>query len=93
MTPFGLSAKGLALEIGVPASRISAIVRGARRVTPETALRLARHLCTTDEFWLRLQSAHDLEIARRDHGAAVTQQVKPRRSGTVVRVAVSKGCN
>jgi addiction module HigA family antidote len=93
MAPFGLSAKSLAIETGVPASRISAIVRGARRITPETALRLARHLCTTEEFWLRLQSAHDLEIARREHGVAVNQQVKPRRTGTVVRVSAAKGCS
>ena len=65
--PFGLTLKRLADEIGVPASRISAIVRGNRSVTPETALRLARYLCTTDEFWLRLQNIYDLEKARRKH--------------------------
>lgn len=85
MTPFGLTAKALADAIGVPPGRISAILRGERGITAQTALRLARHLCTTEEFWLRLQSAHELEAARRQFGAAVKRDVKPRRTGRVVR--------
>ena len=77
--PFSLTLKELADEIGVPASRISAIVRGNRSVTPETAIRLARYLCTTDEFWLRLQNIYDLEKARRKHRIKINKEVAPRR--------------
>ena len=59
----------------------------------ETALRLARHLCTTDEFWLRLQAAHDLENTRRQLGERINHDVAPRRTGTVVRVSPAKGCD
>ena len=90
MVPFGLTSKALAAEIRVPASRISAVVRGNRRITPETALRLARYLCTTEEFWMRLQAAHDLENSRREHGKRINTEVNPRRTGTVVRVAAAK---
>ncbi len=93
MRPFGLGATALAHEIGVATSRVSAIVRGERRITAETALRLARHLCTTDEFWLRLQAAHDLAVARREIGETVNREVTPRRAGTVVRVRNAKGCD
>lgn len=93
MRPFGLGATALAHEIGVPTSRVSAIVRGERRITAETALRLARHLCTTDEFWLRLQAAHDLAEARREIGDVVNREVTPRRAGTTVRVQNAKGCD
>ena len=85
MAPFGLSAKALALAIGVPPGRVSAIVRGERSITPETALRLARHLCTTEEFWLRLQTAHDLAKAKEAFGARVANEVQPRRTGKIVR--------
>ncbi len=93
MTPFGLTATALANEIRVPASRVSAILRGERSITAETALRLARHLCTTDEFWLRLQAAHDLEIARQEVGEIINRDIMPRRTGTVVRVSAAKGCD
>ena len=93
MTPFGLTATALAAEIRVPTSRVSAIIRGERSITAETALRLARHLCTTDEFWLRLQAAHDLENTRRQLGERINHDVAPRRTGTVVRVSPAKGCD
>ena len=80
MAPFGLSQSALADAIGVPTSRVNAIVRGHRSITAETALRLARHLCTTAEFWLRLQAAHDLSIAAHRHAADIHAQVRPRRT-------------
>ncbi len=93
MVPFGLSASRLAQEIKVPASRVSAILRGERAVSAETALRLARHFCTTDEFWLRLQAAHDLEQARNRVGTRIAREVKPRRVGKVVRAPVTRPCD
>lgn len=82
MQPFGLSRAALADAIKVPPSRIGAIVRGERRITAETAMRLSRHLCTTEEFWLRLQAAHDLTKAKAAFGKQVNAQVKPRRTST-----------
>jgi addiction module HigA family antidote len=63
LAPLGLSAHQLAEAIDVPANRISEIVRENRSVTADTALRLAKHFNTTPEFWLNLQTAHDLSKA------------------------------
>ncbi len=63
MQPLGLSASGLAREIGVPANRISEIVRGRRGITADTAIRLAERFDTTPDFWMGLQAQYDLEVA------------------------------
>ena len=52
----------LAKQIGVPARRINEIVHGQRRVSADTALRLARYFGTSERFWINLQSRYDLEI-------------------------------
>lgn len=65
MRPMGISARALARDMGVPANRVTAILHGERAITADTALRLADRLGTTAEFWLGLQMAHDLEVARR----------------------------
>jgi addiction module HigA family antidote len=65
MKPAGVSINGLAKELHIGASRVSEIVRGRRGVTADTALRLSRHLGTTAEFWMNLQAAYDLWMARR----------------------------
>jgi addiction module HigA family antidote len=70
MKPLGLSINRLALELHVPATRIGEIVHERRRVTADTALRLARYFQTNPEFWLNLQNFFDLEMERRS-GAAV----------------------
>lgn len=64
MKPLGLSANGLAGVLRVPPNRISAIVNADRSVTADTALRLARALGTTPDFWLNLQKQYDLDCAR-----------------------------
>jgi len=64
MKPLGLSANVLARAIRVPANRISAIVNGDRGITADTALRLAKALGTTPDFWLNLQKQYDLDCAR-----------------------------
>jgi antitoxin HigA-1 len=65
MVPLGLSGRALARELGVPSNRISEIIAGERAITAETALLLAQRFGTSAEFWLNLQTAHDLEMARR----------------------------
>lgn len=69
MEPSGLTKRGLADAIGVPATRIGEITRGRRGITADTDLRLSRYFGTTEGYWLRLQNAYDLEAARR-HMAA-----------------------
>ena len=65
MRPLSLSARTLARDINVPANRITEILRGERVITADTALRLGHRLGVSPEFWLNLQMAHDLEVARR----------------------------
>ncbi|MDE2007384.1 MAG: HigA family addiction module antidote protein [Rhodospirillales bacterium] len=65
MRPMRLSARALAAAIGVPANRITGILHGTRAITADTALRLARRFGTSAEFWMNLQTAHDLEVAAR----------------------------
>ncbi len=64
MEPLGLSAYALAKAMGVPTNRVTSILHATRGITADTALRLARHFGTSAEFWMNLQTAHDLEIAR-----------------------------
>ena len=72
----------LALELHVPATRMAEIVHGRRRVTADTALRLARYFKTNAEFWLNLQNFYDLEVSRRSEaGAKIEVQVQPVRDG------------
>lgn len=66
MLPMMLSARALARDIGVPPNRITEIIRGERAITADTALRLSRRFGVSAEFWMNLQTAHDLEKARRD---------------------------
>ncbi len=68
LIPLGLSQNRLALSIGVSPRRINEIVLGKRRVTAETALRLARFFDTTPQFWLGLQADYDLDVATDELG-------------------------
>jgi addiction module HigA family antidote len=78
MKPLGLSVNKLALELHVPATRIGEIVHERRRITAETAMRLARHFKTNAEFWLNLQNFYDLECERRAGKASeIERQVQP----------------
>jgi addiction module HigA family antidote len=61
MAPLELSANRLALELRVPATRISDILDERRAISPDTALRLAQYFRTTPEFWLNLQTRYDLD--------------------------------
>jgi len=78
MKPMKLSVNKLALELHVPATRIGEIVHERRRITADTALRLARYFNTNAEFWLNLQNFYDLEIERRSGTASdIERQVQP----------------
>jgi antitoxin HigA-1 len=78
--PLGMSVNALAKELHIPATRLNDIVRGRRGVTADTALRLARYLDTTAQFWLNLQSAYELRVAERSKGLAIRKSVSPRKA-------------
>lgn len=67
LNPTGITQYRLAPTISVPVRRINEIVRGKRAITPDTALRLARALGTSDRFWMNLQSRYALDVAIEEH--------------------------
>lgn len=75
LKPLGLSQNRLALNIAVPPRRINEIVLGKRRITAETALRLARYFDTTPQFWLGLQTDYDLDVAADALGDRLDREV------------------
>jgi addiction module HigA family antidote len=76
--PLDMSVNRLAKHLGITATRLNDIVRGRRGVTADTALRLARYLGTSAEFWLGLQLEYDLRTAQQKAGAQIAKQVKAR---------------
>ena len=76
LEPLGVTQHRLAVAIGVPPRRINEIVHGKRRVSADTALRLARFFGTSDRFWINLQSRYDLEIEREQLGPSL-DAIKP----------------
>ena len=79
ITPLGITQNKVAVAIGVPPRRINEIVHGKRRITADTALRLARYFGTTDLFWINLQNRYDLE-AGRDALGDTLNGIQPLRS-------------
>ena len=75
LAPLEISQNRLAVAIGVPPRRINEIVHGKRRITADTAPRLARYFGTTDRFWLNLQTRFDLETEKDQLGTALDQIV------------------
>jgi len=65
MVPYALSANRLAKALWIPANRITEIINGGRRISGDTAILLGHAFGTTPEFWLNLQTRHDLALARR----------------------------
>ncbi len=65
LKPLDISQNKLARAIGVPPRRINEIVHGKRAVTADTAIRLARALGTSEQFWMGLQADYELEEARK----------------------------
>jgi addiction module HigA family antidote len=63
LAPLGMSARALAAALGVPANRISDILRERRDISADTAIRLGRYFGTDAHFWINLQTAHDLSKA------------------------------
>ena len=67
LRPLGLTQVAFARHIGVPVQRVNEIVKGKRGVTSQTAWLLAQAFGTSPQFWMNLQSSHDLAKGRPDH--------------------------
>ncbi len=70
-----LSQNQIALALRVPTRRINEIVLGKRRITADTALRLARYFNMSPRFWLGLQIDYDLDVTEDEIGARLNQEV------------------
>jgi addiction module HigA family antidote len=76
LKPMGLSQHRLAMNIHVPARRINEIVLGKRRITADTALRLAKYFGTSAQFWMGLQADYDLDVAADSLKGRLEQEIR-----------------
>lgn len=76
LKPLGVSQYRLAKDVSVPPRRINEIVRGARSITADTALRLARFFGTSERFWLNLQTRYDLEVEKARLGDRLNREIR-----------------
>ena len=75
LEPMGQTQRALATHLGIPMQRVNEIVRGKRGVSPETAWLLSEAFNTSPEFWLNLQSTHDLSSNRPSNHVAPLQAI------------------
>ncbi len=73
--PMGISQNKIAMDIRVPPRRINEIILGKRRITPDTALRLAKYFHMSPQFWLGLQMDYDLDIAEDQFSEKINKEV------------------
>ena len=71
LKPLSISAYKLAKDIDIPQTRISEIVKGNRRITADTALRLSKYFGNSAKFWLGLQDDFDIETEMSTKGATL----------------------
>jgi addiction module HigA family antidote len=64
LAPMGITRHKLAIDLGIPASRIDQIAKGKRSITADTAFRLSLYFGNSAEFWMNLQSSYDLKMER-----------------------------
>jgi addiction module HigA family antidote len=76
LEPMGITPYRLAKAIGVPLTRILAIVSGQRSITADTGLRLDRYFGLSEGYWLGLQQDYDLRLAKRALGP-VLDRIQP----------------
>ena len=75
-----MSAEALATALDIPTARVTKILEGARGMTADTALRLARYLGTTPQLWLNLQKTFELRVAEIERGREIAERVRPRET-------------
>jgi len=90
LKPMGISQNNLALKIGVPARRINEIVLGKRRITADTALRLARYFGNSARFWLGLQTDYDLDAAADELGKRIEREITSYAAGRRFHDAIKR---
>jgi len=78
LAPLGMSVNALALALHVPATRLHEIVKERRAITPDTALRLARHFGGDARSWLNLQAEYDLKRVELAKAQTINREVSPR---------------
>lgn len=78
LAEIGITAKRLADVLEVPPNRVYQLLAGKRNVTADTALRLSQYFGMSADFWMNLQSAYVLDLARQQSGKAILRI--PRRS-------------
>ncbi|MDO8434122.1 MAG: HigA family addiction module antitoxin [Candidatus Binatus sp.] len=77
LRPAGITVNRMAMDIRVPVSRVYEIVNGRRTITADTALRLARYLGTTPEFWMNLQAKYELRKIMAERADSIAAEVRP----------------
>ena len=73
-----MSATALAHALAVPTNRVTAILKGQRGITADTALRLSRYFGTSPQLWLNLQKTFELRQAEIESGQEIAERVRPR---------------
>ena len=76
LIPMHLSQNRIAKDIGVPPRRINEIVHGKRRITADTALRLAHYFKMSPQFWLGLQMDYDLDVEEDRLAGRLPEEIK-----------------
>ena len=79
LRPLELSGYALAKGVGVPAQGVSDILLKKRGISADMAMRLGRFLGTTPEFWMNLQNAYELAIARKSLKGKL-EKIRPHRT-------------
>ena len=75
LEPMGISAYKLAVDTGMPHTRISQILNWKRSITANTAIKLGLYFGTSPEFWLGLQNDYDIEETLRSEGKRIKSEV------------------
>lgn len=81
----GLTARKLADVIQVPPNRLYQLLAGKRSMTADTALRLGQYFGMSADFWMNLQTAYELDVARQQTGKAISRL--PRRTSNSVHAS------
>src|SRR5438046_6169705 len=80
LAEYGLSQNQLAKAVGISPNRIAEIVNNRRRISADTALRLSPYFGNSPEFWMNLQTHHDLKMARRNLKPEEAKRIKATRA-------------
>jgi addiction module HigA family antidote len=82
LKPMEITPYRLSKDTGIPATRISQILKGKRSITADTALRLSRYFGNSADFWMGIQMHYDLEVAEDRLRERIDSDVRPLRTAT-----------